>query len=319
MNQIDSQLDLNLFRVLDALYTHGGTSSAARALHLTQSAVSHALGRLRESLDDPLFVRQGNRMVPTERTRRIMPEIQAHLRGLYAALSSKEQFRPEKLNQEFKVAFRDALESIVFPELTARLAHEAPGVTLFSRYVPLAMFESELSTGKLDLAIDREVKTSDKICSVKMISEPWAVVTRRSRDRLSLHEYIAAKHVLVTQLDGVEPIDDFLSLQGLRRAVAMRCQHYLAACRVVMATEWMLSMPKTYAEQLAQILPLNVLPLPFEMPPIDVFMYWHNVHDSAPEHIWLRRVLIEAAADGSGLRAAARKGDPALSLTAKAT
>jgi DNA-binding transcriptional LysR family regulator len=302
MNQIDNQLDLNLFRVLEALYTQGGTSGAARSLHLTQSAVSHALGRLREAFDDPLFVRQGNRMLPTERTRRVISDVQTHLRGLYASVKTREEFRPERLHQEFCLGFRDALESIIFPPLTERLAREAPGVRIFSRYVPISAFDAELCAGKLDLAIDREVRTSDRIRSVRMIGEPWCVVTVHGRAPLSLRDFLASTHVLVNQLDGGDPVDDALAAQGLRREVGLRCQHYLAACKVVLKTGWLLSMPHTYARQLAQLLPLQVSPMPFEVPALDIFMYWHAVRDDAPEHVWLRRVLIEAAVEGSGLR-----------------
>lgn len=307
MSQIDSHVDLNLFRVLDALYANGGTSSAAKALHLTQSAVSHSLGRLRDMFDDPLFVRQGNRMVATERTRRIMPEVQKHLRALYATVSTRGQFRPEQLDVDFRLGVRDALETIIFPSLAERLTREAPAVRLSSRYVAIDRIESELVAGTLDLAFDRWVATGERICSVKMISEPWAVVVPATRTEITAREYVRSKHVLVTQLDGGEPIDDVLMKQGMRRDVGLRCQHYLSACEVVLTTQWLLSMPQTYAQRLARLLPLNVLPMPIEVPPLDVFMYWHAVHDSALEHIWLRRVLIDAAVAGSGLgRASAR-------------
>src|SRR5579871_6476858 len=82
----DSRIDLNLFRVLDAIHTHGGVSAAARALHLTQPAVTHALGRLRDQLGDPLFVRQGNRLLPTDKVRAMMPSVQSHLKGLLASV-----------------------------------------------------------------------------------------------------------------------------------------------------------------------------------------------------------------------------------------
>jgi hypothetical protein len=77
-----------------------------------------------------------------------------------------------------------------------------------------------------------------------------------------------------------------------------------------MATDWLLSMPQTYAHKLARLLPLTVLPMPFEVPPLDVFMYWHAVHDAAPEHVWFRRVLVESAVVGSGLREALVETSP---------
>src|SRR5687767_1120495 len=118
---MNRDIDLNLFRVLDALHTHGGTSSAAKALHLTQSAVSHSLARLRELFGDPLFVRQGNRMVPTERTRQIMPEVQRHLGGLFGTVSAREQFLPARLSAKFTLGVRDASEAIIIPALAERL------------------------------------------------------------------------------------------------------------------------------------------------------------------------------------------------------
>jgi DNA-binding transcriptional LysR family regulator len=251
--------------------------------------------------DDPLFVRQGNRMVPTERARRIMPEVQKALRGLYGTVSAREQFDPQRLTLEFRLGVRDAPEAIIFPTLAERLGREAPGVRLFSRYVPFDRLENELVAGTLDLAIERWVKTGERICSVKMISEPWAVIAAASRASVSAREYLQSKHVLVTQLDGGDPVDDVLSKQGMRRDVGLRCQHYLSACQVVLSTNWLLTMPLTYATRLARLLPLNVLPMPLEVPPLDVFLYWHAVHDAAPEHIWLRRALIESAVLGSGL------------------
>jgi DNA-binding transcriptional LysR family regulator len=84
MSRPDLRMDLNLFRALDAIYTQGGISAAARALPLTQPAITHALNRLRELFGDPLFVRQGNRVIPTHKARAVMAEVQLHLKGLQA-------------------------------------------------------------------------------------------------------------------------------------------------------------------------------------------------------------------------------------------
>jgi DNA-binding transcriptional LysR family regulator len=301
MSHIDRDIDLNLFRVLDALHTHGGTSSAAKALHLTQSAVSHSLARLRDLFGDPLFVRQGNRMVPTERTRQIMPEVQRNLRGLLGTVSAREQFRPDRLNAKFQLGVRDASEAIIFPALAERLGREAPDVRVVSRNIVPDRLESELVAGTLDLAIDRSVKTSERICRVKLVSEPWAVVAPAGRTSLTARQYAQSKHVHVAQLEGEEPVDDALAKQGLRRDVPLRCHQYLSACNVVLATNWLLSMPQSYARHLARLMPLSVLPLPLEVPPMDIFMYWHTVHDAAPEHVWFRRMLVEAAVVGLAL------------------
>jgi DNA-binding transcriptional LysR family regulator len=301
MHQTDNQLDLNLFRVLEAIHAHGGTSGAARALHLTQPAVSHALARLRVAFEDPLFVRQGNRMVATERTRSVIADVKKHLQGLYAAVNEREEFRPERLQVEVRIGLRDALESVTLPTLSKRLAKEAPGVRVFGLRVPMERFESELSAGRLDLAIDREVATTKQIRSVRLVSEPWAVVAQRDTKKLTMREYLAHKHVTVTQMEGFEPLDLVLAKHGFSRNVALRCQHYFAACEVVVATGWLLSMPRTYALRMAQVMPLSVLPLPYATPPIDILMYWHAARDDDPAHVWLRRLILESGLEGAGL------------------
>ena len=135
VTQTDSRIDLNLFRVLEAIDTHGGISAAARALHVTQPAVTHALNRLREAIGDPLFVRQGNRMLPTHRTRSMMAQVRVHLRGLQSTTHGPAQFLPSQLQLAFTVGFRDVLESIVFPPLMATIAAQAPRVQVISRRV----------------------------------------------------------------------------------------------------------------------------------------------------------------------------------------
>lgn len=89
------RIDLNLFRVLDAIHVHGGVSAAARALRLTQPAVTRASNRPREHFGDPLFVRQGNRVVPTARMLQVIGDVQPHLRGLQASVQRDVPFVPK--------------------------------------------------------------------------------------------------------------------------------------------------------------------------------------------------------------------------------
>src|SRR5690606_16866671 len=93
-----TRVDLNLFRVMDAVYVHGGISGAARHLHLSQPAVSHAGARLGRLWGDALFVRHGNSMVPSELTRRVSGEEQAHLRGLQTLVAQADSFDPQTLD-----------------------------------------------------------------------------------------------------------------------------------------------------------------------------------------------------------------------------
>lgn len=300
-SRLPARLDLNLFRVLDAISTQGGISGAARSLHVSQPAVSHALRRLRDAFDDHLFVRQGNRMLPTELTRRILPDVQAHLRGLGALLHSAQAFDPATLEMTFRVGVRDVMEAITFPSLMQRISQTAPGVAITSRRVPRESLERELASGSLDLAIERKTRLGSRIRSIKLAEESLAVVTRKpgqpgAARKPTMAAYLAARHVVVTLgSEAGDPLDRILAEHGVERRVALRCQHYFAAAQVVSQTGALLTMPRTYARELARVLPLAVYEPPFPVPAMEIMMYWHADRDADPAHKWLRETVQSGA------------------------
>jgi DNA-binding transcriptional LysR family regulator len=114
------KIDLNLFPVFDAIVQTGSLTAAARELHLSQPAVSHALARLREHLGDALFVRQGRRMLPTPYARQLTPVVRHALSSLQAGVRSPQQgFVPETSDRVFTIGMRDILESLTMPGVMA--------------------------------------------------------------------------------------------------------------------------------------------------------------------------------------------------------
>jgi DNA-binding transcriptional LysR family regulator len=291
------RIDLNLFRVLDAIYTQGGVSAAARTLHLTQPAVTHALGRLRDHLGDPLFVRQGNRLLPTEKVRAMMPSVQSHLKGLLASAHAQATFAPSRLQMEFAIGFRDILESIALPRLMAEIGPEAPGVRLVSRRVAADEMERELSAGTLDLMVDRPLRAGTGISRQHLLDETLVVAMRRghpSARQLSRADYLAAPHVVVSPLGEANALDTLLGQKGVFREVRMVAQHYFAACQIVAASDLLLTVPKAYAEHVAPLLPMALQPLPIRIKAFPIFAYWHDSKDGDPAHAWFRERLVKS-------------------------
>jgi DNA-binding transcriptional LysR family regulator len=302
----DPRLDLNLFRVFDAIYTHGGISGAARALHLTQPAISHSLGRLREVFDDPLFIRTGNHMVPTERTRAMIDGIRQNLLGLFATVQAPGELNPLELDIEFRLALRDVLESTAIPVLMKHLDVIAPKVRLACRQVARENFERELATGSLDFVLDRRTSGSPNLKRVHLADESVAVVAAadrfpKSKKVLSGEDYLAARHAVVSHLEGRDPIDSILAETGLSRRVTLRAAHYFSACRVVSESDILLTMPRRYAEELARLMPLRVFDTPVPVSPIQVFLYWHVSRDDDRVHQWMRELVIQLAAENGWL------------------
>ena len=297
MPRPDLRLNLNLFRVLEAIHTHGGISAAARALHLTQPAVSHALAQLREAFGDPLFVRQGNRMQPTDRASAVIDDVRAHLQGLQATLHRQATFLPAALEGTFTLGFRDVLESIVFPPLIARLQREAPHVRLDSRRIATHAVERTLGAGRIDLVVERRLAAGSRLSSQHLLDESLVVIMRSSHPlaagTLRRGDYLAARHVAVSQLGEAVPLDVLLEQDGRARDIRLTCQHYFAACQVAAASDLLLTMPRSYASSFAQLLPIAIAPLPFKLKPIPVLAYWHPSRDGDPAHAWLRAQVIE--------------------------
>ncbi|ULU27103.1 LysR family transcriptional regulator [Dyella terrae] len=293
----DGRIDLNLFRVLDAIYTQGGVSAAARVLHLTQPAVTHALRRLRDQLGDPLFVRQGNRLLPTDKVRAMMPAVQAHLKGLLASTHAQPVFDPSQLQMEFVIGFRDILESIALPRLMASIGSEAPGVRVVSRRVAAEDVERDLGTGALDLAVDRPLRAGERISHRRLLDETLAVVMRRDHplaNQLRRSDYLAAQHVTVSPLGESSALDTLLGQNGMFREVRMVAQHYFSACQIAAASDLLLTVPKAYADHLAALLPIALQPLPVRIRAIPILACWHDSKDDDQPHRWFRERLVKS-------------------------
>jgi DNA-binding transcriptional LysR family regulator len=294
-----SRIDLNLLVVLDAIYTEGGITRAAEKLHLTQPAISHSLGRLRELFRDALFVREGRAMVPTPLARNLIEPVRRALRSLEVTLNELERFDPASTRRRFTVAVRDVFEATVLPPLLQQVARAAPSVDVAAVQVERRDLESELAAGTLDCALDVLLPMSEQVRRRRITVDQHLVVARRShpavRRGLTLATYLKQHHVLVSSRRSGPGLEDVeLSRQGLSRRIRLRCQHYFAACRVVSQTDLVLTMPGSYARIANRQFGNRILPLPFAMPPLDAYLYWHANVDREPANRWLRERLAVA-------------------------
>jgi DNA-binding transcriptional LysR family regulator len=297
-----SRIDLNLLVVLDAIYTEGGITRAAAKLHLTQPAISHSLGRLRELFRDELFVREGRAMVPTPLARNLIDPVRRALRGLEVTLNELERFDPASTQKRFTLAVRDVFESTVLPPLLERVTREAPSVDVAAVQIERRELESELAAGTLDAALDVLLPLSDQVRRRRISLDRHVVVARKGhpavRRGLTLATYLKQHHVLVSSRRSGPGLEDVeLSRQGLSRRIRLRCQHYFAACRVVSETDLILTMPGTYAKVANRQFGNQILPLPLDMPPLDAYLYWHASVDTEPANRWLREHIVDAFKD----------------------
>jgi DNA-binding transcriptional LysR family regulator len=291
-----SRVDLNLFTVFAAIYQEGGITPASRRLHLSQPAVSHALARLRELLRDPLFERQGNRMVPTPRARAIALTVGQSLHGLEHILESASELDMALSARSFVVAVRESYEAALLPLLMQRMRSDAPHATLALVRIERSDVEQDLQSGELDAAIDVGLPLAPEIRRERLSAHPLVVLMRAGHPQvqavLDLPTYLEQEHILVTgRRHGSGYEDAALGQLGLSRHIKVRCQHHAAACKLVSQSDLLLTLPQHHAELANAHLDNQLLPFPAQAPPMEMYLYWHANVAADPANQWLRGLI----------------------------
>lgn len=292
-------VDLNLLVVLDAILVTGSVKEGARRLALTPSATSHALGRLRELLDDPILVRAGRRMVPSPRAEAMRAELRALLDDIERVLDAGRPFDPARLERTFHLAGTGFTELFPFRALSRRLAELAPGVALQTLHVGPDYLEQARS-GEYDLVLGVFRGGPADVRVEPVFEDRFVCLLRRGhpalRRKLTPARFAALDHVLVSPrgLPG-SVVDAALERAGLRRRVARTVASFEIAPYLVADSDYVCTLPERVARQAAGALDVVVRPPPLALQPIVVSQGWHARHDRDPAHVWLREQVRAAA------------------------
>ena len=305
MNNIDiRRIDLNLLVVFEAVYREGAVTRASEKLHLTQSSVSHALGRLRELFNDPLFSRHHNGMRPTPLARELYQPILSALRILEDTLNQTPPAAPPKVRRTLTIGLITTDEAAFLPQLMERQA-SAPQYEIVTTLYEPGRFENRLATGKFDVALQPFAYSypSANVLSRLLTREGLSVMIRRNHPALrkgvlDLETYMQLRHILVApRRMEANYIDMEFGRRRLERQVVLRCQDYWTAARIVAQTDCILTAPHRPMSYLVGDMRANrLIPLPegLNMPDAaDIYLYWAAAADNDPDNLWLRRNLFE--------------------------
>ena len=288
--------DLNLLVTLDALLAEGGVAGAARRLRLSPSAMSRALGRLRETTGDPLLVRAGRGLVPTPRALELREQVRRLVEEAGAVLRPAAEVDPATLARTFTLRTSDGFVETFGPRLLARIAAEAPGVRLFflqkpdKASEPLREGRVDLETGVIEPMTGPEVRSQalfrDRLIGVVRAGHPLA------RGEVTQPLYAAAAHVVVSR-SGQEA--DAVDLRFLpdtpERRVTTIVSGFSAALALARETDLVATVPDRHTLGLRHGLVSFALPLRSD--PFTVSMLWHPRMDADPGHHWLRGCVRE--------------------------
>lgn len=290
------RIDLNLVRVFVAVFEARSVSVAADRLFVSQPTVSYSLARLRELLDDPLFVRGADGMQPTDRATRVYGEFSEALGRITATVEDCQGFDPARASQRFRISMSDIGQLIFLPPLLALLEREAPGVELEVVQEEVGQIPAALAAGKLDLAVGNLQPIVDVTQHATLFHERYVGLVRAghpaAQGGLTLDGYLAARHVVVSSpFAGHTVLEDALRAQGIQRKVTLRIPHFTILPSVIAHSDLLVALPSRVAAWFARYEPLTAVELPVSVAPFDVRVHWHPRHEHSASGGWLRQAV----------------------------
>ena len=313
-------VDLNLFRVFEAVMRHRSVAAAARELQVTASAVSHALGRLRQLLGDPLFTLTDEGMTPSPRAMELAPTVSEGLQRFAAALSARA-FEPATSGRAFRLAMSDYATITILPPILTRVRRIAPYASF--RVFPLNRKDlvENLVQGQLDMAFGWFAHLPARMGRMTVAMEGEALVVGPdhplARGPVTKAALFAYPHIVVELLgSGERPTDGFFNDQGVERRVwierllleredpksglvgrlALSLPHYSAVATLLKCGDMVATLPLRIAHREAEREGLVILKPPFELEPVAVEAVWLQQPDADPALQWLLNEVGEAAA-----------------------
>lgn len=294
------QFDLNLLRLFEALISEAHVSRAAEKVFLSQSAMSHALNRLREQLNDPLLVRTEHGLQPTPRALKMLPEVRNALQLVEQTLNPPPPFDPASSERTFRIACTDYFETVVFPEFFSRLQNTAPNLKIEIDLIAEETARSRIEKGTIDLIVGME---TEQTLPGHLIRQLWltekqvCLASNQNTalpDSLTLKQFLAQKHILFSDLEGETEsnIDRWLKKKNMARQHISRTTNYMTAARIVATTNAIATLPCQMAQLFSTMLPLRIVQPPKGMPQIEMTLVQHPLYANDPGITWLKREIM---------------------------
>jgi len=295
-------LELNLLPVFDALVAERSVTLAAERLHVSQPAISRALGKLRAHFGDPLFLRTAKGMEPTPRALEIAEGVTRALQELRDATAARTSLNHRTAARTMRISMSDYESLVLLPNIFRRIADEAPGIRLAVIRTAPEQARKSLARGEIDLFIGQQRIAANPFYSQALFDEPFVCLVRRDHAFASraptVARFCAARHILVFpggtgEMRGL--VDKALHKTGRSRLVVLSLPHFLAAPHLLEAGDAVLTLPRRAALIYEKLLRLKCFPPPLRIEHYSVAMLWHQRQHADPVAQWLRSAIADSA------------------------
>ena len=295
-------IDLNLLIVFETVYGTGNISHAAAQLSLTQPAVSNALTRLREHFNDPLFVRAGRGVKPTNRSEQMIEPVREALRLIRRQFDGENTLDLASYKRQFRIVVIDTLEPILIPPLLREINARAPHVSVETRPPSQTDVIGEIIAGTLDLACYTSIKSRPGLVIQTISPCDYVIVARRGHPEigktLGLKTFLRLGHVaLINELRSQISVDQHITAGAGQRRIVYIVNKIWSVPSIVGSSDLLAVLPRAFAELMAPIFGLAVYDAPIRISPQEVHhMVWHERNRDDPGHQWLRETLMSGIA-----------------------
>jgi DNA-binding transcriptional LysR family regulator len=289
-------LDLNLLLAFDALLDTRSVTRAAERMHLSQAAMSSALGRLRDYFGDEILVVAGKRMYPTAFSQNLVPEVRDCLRRLDTLVRTSPGFDPLTSQRTFRLVASDYITAVILAPLMTRLAQIAPSLRL-DVLLPSDLVLKQIEDGDIDLLITPEDYVSPDLPSELLFEERHVIVGWRGNPMLnapiSEEQFFSCGHVSVSigNQHTTAFADKSLESLGKRRRVDVVVPSFTTVPWLLENTNRLALMHERLAKAMAARFPIAFVPLPFAMPLLREMVQYHFARAKDEGLIWLRQQL----------------------------
>jgi LysR family transcriptional regulator, nod-box dependent transcriptional activator len=296
-------LDLNLLVALDALLTEKSITRAGKRLHLTQSAMSGALARLREYFGDEILVQVGRRMVPTPRGESLAEPVRNALLNIQATIATQTRFDPATSRRHLRLMMSDYVATVLMSSALPLLEQRAPRIRLEVLSNDVESVADELERGSVDFLILPEQYLLKDHPSETLFEDEFACVAWKDNPlipasgKLSLEDYLSLGHVVAQfgTARGVMFDEWVVGRMRVERRVEVIVMNFASIFPAIVGTRRVATVHRRLAQYYAQYLPIRLLDVPLEVPRLAELIQWHRHFDSDSGILWVREVLREAA------------------------
>lgn len=291
------QLDLNLLAVFDAILRERSVTKAAQDLGTTQSAVSHALNRLRAFFDDPLFVKAAEGMVPTRKAQGLGASIQDVMSTIRRSVLSEARFEAASARRTFTLCMTDMGELVFLPPLIHRLRREAPHCSIRTLQVPIDQIEGLLASGDADLAVGSIRSAPEGLYQQRLFMHSFVTIVSTKNERvgkrLTLKQFERMPQVVVSLTGRASAAyDRALEEQGVERQVFLTTPHFLIVPLLLeQHPDLVATVPLELANVFERYGTVRTVDLPIDLPSFALNQHWHQRFHHDPAIVWLRELM----------------------------